>query len=144
MVVNIAIDAKRWSPRSTLDLDRDRFWCFNHRRWTRQNSTTSELQIDHAFPWDCQPRERMKFGQRYYSLEKVALGLECIRWIQASDTLHTYRFSSLTLQPWISRNYLIRDYTIGFIIHYTITTSLHSQQKFTLLWLLGNYDTIIR
>ena len=45
-VVNTHIDAgpqsQRWSLRSTFNLE---FRCFNQRRWTRQHSTVSELQI---------------------------------------------------------------------------------------------------
>ena len=40
-----APQSQRWSLRSTLDLDRDKFRCFNHRRWTRQHSIASELQV---------------------------------------------------------------------------------------------------
>ena len=72
-----------------------------------------------------QPRERVKFGQRYL-LEKVhvALGFKYIRWIQASDTLHHVHTDFQILErlhwgPEFSHNYLIdylRDCTIGFII----------------------------
>ena len=66
----------------------------------------------------------MKFGRQYLS-EKVALSLIVFAGyirqilyiytnIQVSERLHG--------GPAISGNYLI-DYTIGFIIHYTIITS---------------------
>ncbi len=40
-----SMQALRRCLRPTLDLDSDKFRCFNHRRPTRQRSTASELQI---------------------------------------------------------------------------------------------------
>ena len=39
-----------WNPRATLDLNSDKFWCFNYRRWTRQCRIASECQVG---SWHC-------------------------------------------------------------------------------------------
>ena len=40
-----APQSQRWSLRPILDLDSDKFQCFNHRRRTRQHHTASECQV---------------------------------------------------------------------------------------------------
>ena len=43
-----APQSQRWSLRPTLNLDSDKFQCFNQRRQTRQRSIASEFQIGHC------------------------------------------------------------------------------------------------
>ncbi len=43
--IDAAPQSLRWCLRRTLDLDSDKFRCFNHRRRTRQCCTASKLQI---------------------------------------------------------------------------------------------------
>ena len=87
-----ASQSQRWYLRPTLDLDSDKFWCFNHRRWIWQCSITSELQIACGF---------INFTMGYYISQENPWNLAIIEsstrllihsWIHASDTLHTYRF----------------------------------------------------
>ena len=71
-----------------------------------------------------QPRECVKFGLRYLS-EKVALSLIAFAGYMRQIL---YMYTDFQFSEWLhggpafSGNYLI-DYTIGFIIHYTIITS---------------------
>ena len=72
-----------------------------------------------------QPRERVKFGQRYLS-EKVALSLIVFAGYMR-QILYIYYIDFQVSErlyggPAFSGNYLI-NYTIGFIIHYTIIIS---------------------
>ena len=125
--------SQRWSLISTLDLDRNRFRCFSHRRWTRQRSTAFKLQIGRAMMraiysarlalYICgiiSATEWVKFGQRY-SLEKVALGFKCICRIRASDTLHMmYNFCG----SMINTSHAISDlYTWYTCVHTNIVMS---------------------
>ena len=127
---------QRWSLRLTVDLDTDNFQS-QETNSTAPYHTASQHRVGRGmahsvraiystrlalFIHGITSAKRMCEVRPAVLVRESSTQLNCIRWIHASDTTDFHISERLHGGPAFSGNYLI-DYTIGFIIHYTIITS---------------------